>query len=115
MTRGTPRGDMENRIKDQQLGLFADRMGCHQFVANQFRLLLASAAYVLIDELPRTGLVGTDLAGAQVDSVRLKLFKVAARVRTLVRRVISHLSSTYPYPRLFARLAARLVAVPPPS
>jgi hypothetical protein len=111
----TPRGDMENRIKEQPLGLFADRTSGHQFVANPFRLLLASAAYVLIDALRRTGLVGTELAGAQVDSVRLKLFKVAAQVRTSVRRVIFHLSSTYPYPRLFARLAAHLVAVPPPS
>jgi hypothetical protein len=110
----TPRGDMENRIKEQQLGLFADRTSCHKFVANQFRLLLASAAYVLIDEFRRTGLVGTELACAQVDSVRLKVFKVAARVRTSVRRITFHLSSTYPYPRLFARLPARLVTVPPP-
>jgi hypothetical protein len=111
----TPRGDMENRIKEQQLGLFADRTSCHKFVANQFRLLLASAAYVLMDELRRTGLVGTELACAQVDSVRLKLFKVAARVRTSVRRIIFHLSSTYPYQSLFARLVARLCPAPAPT
>lgn len=111
----TPRGDMENRIKEQQLGLFADRTSCHKFVANQLRLLLASAAYVLIDELRRTGLVGTELACAQVDSVRLKLFKVAARVQMSVRRVIFHLSSSYPYQSLFARLAVRLCAAPAPT
>ena len=60
-----PRGEMENRIKEQQLGLFADRTSCHKFIANQFRLLLASAAYVLIEHLRRVGLRGTELARAQ--------------------------------------------------
>ena len=105
----TPRGDMENRIKEQQLGLFADRTSCHKFLANQFRLLLASAAYVLIEHLRRTGLKGTELAKAQVTTIRLKLLKVAARVRTSVRRVTLHLSSAYPYQRLFGHLVARLV------
>ena len=62
--RYTARGDMENRIKEQQLGLFADRTSCHKFLANQFRLLLASAAYVLIEHLRRVGLTGTELAKA---------------------------------------------------
>lgn len=105
----TPRGDMENRIKEQQLDLFADRTSCHTFVANQLRLLLASAAYVLIAHLRRVGLKGTELAKAQVTTIRLKLLKVAARVRTSVRRVVLHLSSAYPHQHLFARLAARLV------
>ena len=72
------RGDMENRIKEQQLDLFADRTSCHRFLANQFRLLLSSAAYVLVQALRRIALSGTELATAQVGTLRLKLFKVAA-------------------------------------
>lgn len=105
----TPRGDMENRIKEQQLDLFADRTSCHRFVANQLRLLLTSAAYLLIAHVRRVGLKGTELAKAQATTIRLKLLKVAARVRTSIRRVVLHLSSAYPYQRLFARLTARLV------
>jgi len=104
------RGDMENRIKEQQLGLFADRTSCHKFIANQFRLLLASAAYVLIDHLRRTALARTDLRSAQVETIRLKLFKVAARIITSVRRVVFHLSSSYPYQPVFRLVAARLVS-----
>jgi hypothetical protein len=85
------RGEMENRIKEQQLGLFADRTSCHAFLANQFRLFLSSAAYVLIEALRRLGLCGTELARAQVQTIRLKLFKIAARVKTSVRRVVFHL------------------------
>ena len=91
------RGEMENRIKEQQRGLFADRTSCHAFLANQFRLLLSSAAYVLMDAIRRLGLCGTELARAQVQTIRLKLFKIAACVKTSVRRVVFHLSSSYPY------------------
>jgi len=105
----TQRGEMENRIKEQQLGLFADRTSCSRFIANQFRLLLASAAYVLIEHLRRVALRGTELARAQVNTIRLKLFKVAARVRVSVRRIVLHLSSNYPYQPLLKRIVARLV------
>jgi hypothetical protein len=105
----TPRGDMENRIKEQQLGLFSDRTSCHRFLANQFRLLLASAAYVLIEHLRREGLEGTELAGAQVETIRRKVFKIAARVRVSVRRIVLHLSSSCPYQPLLQRLVTRLV------
>ncbi len=105
----TPRGEMENRIKEQQLGLFADRTSCHRFVANQFRLLLASAAYVLIEHLRRVGLKATELARAQVGTIRLKLFKIAARVRISVRRVVLQLSSSYPYQSILRRIVARLI------
>ena len=105
------RGDMENRIKEQQLGLFADRTSAHKFLANQFRLLLASAAYVLIEHLRRVVLKGTDLAKAQVGTIRVKLLKVAARITVSVRRVVLHLSSYYPYQRLFTRIVARLVPI----
>ena len=104
---------MENRIKEQQLGLFADRTSAHKFLANQFRLLLASAAYVLIEHLRRVVLKGTELAKAQVGTIRLKLLKVAARITVSVRRVVLHLSSYYPYQRLFTRIVARLVPIRP--
>jgi DDE family transposase len=106
------RGEMENRIKEQQLDLFADRTSCHRFVANQFRLLLSSAAYVLVQALRRTALAGTELAQAQVGTIRLKLFKVAARVAVTVRRVVFHLSSSYPYQEIFRTVFARLTSRP---
>jgi hypothetical protein len=105
------RGEMENRIKEQQLDLFADRPSCHRFLANQFRLLLSSAAYILVQALRRTALVGTELAQAQVGTIRLKLFKVAARVAVTVRRVVFHLSSSYPYQEVFREVYARVRGV----
>ena len=103
------RGDMENRIKEQQLMLFADRTSCHEFQANQFRLLLSTFAYVLMEALRREHLTGTQLAKAQAGTIRLKLLKIAARVCTSVRRVVFHLSSSFPHQDLFRRLASRLV------
>jgi hypothetical protein len=100
---------MENRIKEQQLDLFADRTSCHRFLANQFRLLLSSAAYVLVQALRRTALSGTDLARAQVGTIRLKLFKVAARVVVTARRVVYHLASSYPYQAVFRSVYERLL------
>ena len=108
----TARGDMENRIKEQQLALFADRTSCHGFRANQFRLLLASAAYVLVSRLRRVHLANTELAAAQADTIRLKLFKVAARVVVSVRRIVLHLSSSYPLQTLFRAIVSRLTAHP---
>jgi hypothetical protein len=105
------RGEMENRIKEQQLDLFADRTSCHRFLANQFRLLLSSAAYVLVQALRRTALAGTDLAQAQVGTIRRKLFKVAARVVVSVRRVVFHLSSSYPYQAVFRGVYERVRSV----
>ncbi len=107
------RGEMENRIKEQQLDLFADRTSCHRFLANQFRLLLSSAAYVLVQALRRTALVGTELVQAQVGTIRLKLFKVAARVMVSVRRVVFHLASSYPYQELFQAVYARVTGQSP--
>jgi hypothetical protein len=110
------RGEAENRIKEQQLDLFADRTSCHRFLANQFRLLLSSAAYLLVQALRRTALAGTALAEAQVGTIRLKLLKVAARVVITVRRVVFHLSSSYPdqdqFRRVWRRVQARPVVVP---
>jgi hypothetical protein len=103
------RGEMENRIKEQQLDLFADRTSCHRFQANQFRLLLSSAAYVLVQALRRIALQGTELANSQVGTLRLKLFKVAARVVLSARRVVFHLASSYPYQLLFTAVFERLL------
>lgn len=103
------RGDMENRIKEQQLGLFAGRTSCQHFVANQFRLLLSSFAYVLIQTLRRIGLAGTELATAQVGTIRSKLLKVGAVVITSVRRIVLQLSSAYPLKALFQTVVNRLI------
>ena len=102
------RGEMENRIKEQQLDLFADRTSCHAFLANQLRLLLSSAAYVLLESLRRLGLQGTELARAQAGTIRLKLLKIGARITWSVRRMVLHLATGYPLRSLFERLVRRL-------
>ena len=102
------RGDAENRIKEQQLGLFADRTSCSKFLANQFRLLLASAAYVLVEFLRRVGLEGTELAKAQATTIRTKLLKIGGRVRISARRIYLSLASGHPLQSLFRHVARRL-------
>jgi hypothetical protein len=102
------RGEMENRIKEQQLGLFAGRTSCHKFIANQFRLLLSGFAYVLIETLRRTALAGTELAKAQATTIRGKLLKIGAQVIVSVRRIVLRLSSAYPLAELFTQTARRL-------
>jgi hypothetical protein len=104
------RGEMENRIKEQQLGLFAGRTSCHKFLANQFRLLLSSFAYTLIETLRRVALAGTELARAQATTIRTKLLKVGAVVVSSVRRVVLRLSSAYPLQGLFEHAVRRLVS-----
>ena len=106
------RGDMENRIKEQQLDLFAGRTSCQHFLANQFRLLLSSAAYVLMEALRRLGLRGTQLAKAQAGTIRLKLLKIGARITCSVRRIVLHLASGYPLQALFLRVLDRLRGLP---
>lgn len=107
------RGEMENRIKEQQLCLFADRTSTHHMSSNQVRLWLSSVAYILLDALRRLGLAGTDLAQARCDTIRLKLLKIGARVKVTVRRVWVHLASSYPYACLFAQIVAQLRSSPP--
>lgn len=102
------RGEMENRIKEQQMCLFADRTSCTSFMANQFRLLLSSFAYVLVDGLRRLGLRGLEQASLRVDTIRLRLFKIAARVKVTCRRVTFHLCSHCPSAALFSAVLARL-------
>ena len=106
------RGEMENRIKEQQLMLFADRTSCSAFLANQFRLLLSAAAYVLLEAVRRLGLAGTQLEQAQVNTIRLRLFKVAALVVVSVRRVYLRLASGFPLQEVFAQVAGRLMQRP---
>jgi hypothetical protein len=101
------RGEMENRIKEQ-LQLFSDRTSCHEWWPNQFRLLLSSLAYVLMEAVRRLGLRGTELARAQVATIRLKLFKVGAVIVRNTRRVRFLLSSAYPCQALFRLVASRL-------
>lgn len=99
---------MENRIKEQQLDLFADRTSCHRFEANQFRVLLSAGAYVLVEHIRREGLAGTQMARAQVGTIRLKLLKIGARVVETVRRIVFHLAEGYPYRQLLAQAVRRL-------
>ena len=102
------RGDMENRIKEQQLDMFADRTSCHKWWPNQFRLILASLAYSLIEAIRRLALDGTDMARAQAGTIRLKLLKIGAVVIRNTRRVRLHLSTACPDKALFHLAAARL-------
>nr|MBO2515607.1 IS1380 family transposase [Gammaproteobacteria bacterium] len=95
------RGEMENRIKDAQLELFADRTSCHSFRANQLRLWFASFAYVLVEALRRLGLKGTELAVATAGTIRLKLLKIGAVITISVRRVKLAMSSFHPSKREF--------------
>jgi len=110
------RGDMENRIKEQQLYLFADRTSCHDFTANRFRLFLSSSAYVLMETLRRTALRGTEMEKAQCHTIRAKLFKIAARVTVSVRRILFSLPSSCPVQGLWLLVFERLRAsLPLPS
>ena len=103
-----PRGEMENRIKEQQLCLFADRTSARDMAVNQVRLWLSSLAYLLLSELRRLGLAGTDYARARCDTIRLRLLKIGVHVRLSVRRVALSLSSSYPLQALFARVYRQL-------
>jgi hypothetical protein len=106
------RGDMENRIKEQQLGLFADRTSTSWIRSNQLRLYFSSFAYILMHALRRLGLVGTELAKAQCDTIRLKLFKIGAQIQVTVRKVWIAFSESYPYLKLFQQALARLQQIP---
>jgi hypothetical protein len=106
------RGDMENRIKEQQLALFADRTSTHEMRSNQLRLYFSSFAYVLMQTLRRLGLHGTALARAQCDTIRLKLFKIGAHLRLSVRRVRIAFSESYPHAGLFWQIMQRLQRIP---
>jgi hypothetical protein len=97
------RGEMENRIKEQQLDLFADRTSAHTMRANQLRLSFSSFAYVLVNTMRRVALKGTRLAKATCGTIRLKLFKLGAQVKISVRRFLIHFASACPYRDVFAQ------------
>nr|WP_308318545.1 transposase [Thiolapillus sp.] len=102
------RGEMENRIKEQQLGLFADRTSSATLRANQLRLYFSSFAYVLLHGLRRLGLTGTAFAKAQSTTIRLKLLKIGARLRLTVRKVWLSFSEASPYASDIAQILANL-------
>jgi len=108
------RGEMENRIKEQQLHLFADRTSTATMRGNQIRLFFSSIAYVLLEALRRLGLTGTELACAQCQTIRLKLLKIGALVLVTVRKVWVKLSSSSPYAEAFRRVHANLAGLRPP-
>jgi hypothetical protein len=104
------RGDMENRIKECQLDMFGTRTSCQRWWPNQFRLLLSSLAYTLVEAIRRIALNGTELARAYVGTIRLKLFKIGAVILKNTRRVRFLLASGYPHQDLFFLVAKRLAA-----
>jgi hypothetical protein len=103
------RGEMENRIKEQQLYLFADRTSASSMRANQLRLWFSSVAYTLLQVIRDFGLTGTELARARCDTIRLKLLKIGALVRVTVRRIYLSMAESYPYEALFATVYANLM------
>jgi hypothetical protein len=120
------RGDMENRIKEQQLYLFADRTSAATMRANQLRLWLSSVAYVLVNALREQGLKGTEFEKAQCHTIRLKLFKIGAAIRVTFRKVWVSLSASYPYAATFQHVFNNLrslaavepvarLCIPPPN
>jgi len=106
------RGEMENRIKEQQLDLFADRTSTQTMRANQLRLWFSSIAYVLVSALRRTALQGTPMARSTCGSIRLKLFKIGAQIRLSVRRVLVHFASACPYQDVFRQALQNLQTYP---
>ncbi|MCC7175562.1 MAG: IS1380 family transposase [Bryobacterales bacterium] len=106
------RGDMENRIKEQQLALFADRTSTSWMRSNQIRLVFSSIAYCLLQALRRLGLAGTDMAKAQCQTIRLRLLKIGAQVRITARKVWISLAAGYPWASLFAQVHQCLEQLP---
>lgn len=107
------RGEMENRIKEQQRFLFADRTSASTMRANQLRLWFSSVAYVLLQALRREGLQGTPMAEAQCDTIRLKLLKIGAQIRVTVRKVWVALAEGCPYEGMFREVYQNLLAMRP--
>ena len=106
------RGDMENRIKEQQLSLFADRTSCSQMRANQTRLYFSSIAYVMTHALRRLGLKHTDPANAQCDTIRLRLLKLDAQIRGTVRKLWISFSQSAPSQVLLEQVYNNLARIP---
>jgi hypothetical protein len=105
------RGEMENRIKEQQLYLFADRTSAQTMRANQLRLWFSSIAYTLLVTLRQNALAGTELQNARCDTIRLKLFKIGGIIRVSVRRIVLSLSESYPRQELFKKVMANVCSL----
>ena len=101
------RGNMENRIKEQ-FSLFADRVSAETMRANQMRLYLSTAAYMLVSGLRRIGLKATELAQAQMATIRTKLLKIGAQIRITVRKVWISMASSYPWQGVYQQVWANL-------
>jgi hypothetical protein len=106
------RGDMENRIKEQQQDLFADRTSSHTMASNQLRLYFSSFAYIVLQTLRRIGLKGTSLAKAQCGTIRLRLLKVGAQIRISTRKIWIACSESYPYAAVFEQVLSQLQRIP---
>ena len=104
-----PRVNMENKIKEQ-FELFSYRTSCHEWWPNQFRVLLAGLAYILVENLRAVYLKGTQFFTSQINTIRLKLFKIGAIICKNTRRVVIYISSSYPYQSIFQNLVAKLTA-----
>ncbi len=107
------RGEMENRIKEQQLCLFADRTSAATMRANELRLWFSSIAYTLMNALRRLGLKNTKMSKARCDTIRLKLLKIGAQVRITFRKVWVSMSQSCPYRRIFRQVYNNLVRAHP--
>jgi hypothetical protein len=106
------RGEMENRIKEQQLGLFSDRTSTATMRGNQLRLYFSSIGYILMHDLRRLALQGTELERAQCTTIRLKLLKIGAQIQVTVRRVWIRMAAGYPYKEVFLQALDNLQQIP---
>jgi len=109
------RGDMENRIKEQQMDLFADRTSTHWLASNQLRLWFSAFAHLIMSTLQAGVLKGTELESASIGQIRLRLFKIAARLKTSARRIHIELCSAYPLKALFSLVHQRISALGSPA
>ena len=103
---------MENRIKQQQLDLFADRTSTHPMYSNQLRLYFANFAYILMQALRRQALAGTEMEQARVGTIRLKLLKIGAHITLSVRRIRTALTQWYPWQVLYHQVWQNLDRIP---
>ena len=99
---------MENRIKEQQMDLFADRTSTHWMASNQLRLWLSVVAHLVMNRLRACVLKGTELERATIGQIRLKLFKIAVRIKVSVRRVLLEFAGSYPRKELFGECIGNL-------
>lgn len=110
-----PRGEMENRFKEQQLELFSDRTSTHTFAGNQLRLWFSSIAYVLMNALRNKCLAKTELRNAQVGTIRTKLLKLGALITVSSRRILIAINSSCPYQDIYAAAFRCLQLLPNPG